>query len=363
MPGAWEIITEPPIKFLRHEGMQPISAPIKGGCIEPLWDICNVPLDVRLLVIVWLMECLRLDTPYPLLELIGQQGSAKSTTHTALKILIDPHACNLRACPRSVDDLFVAAGKNHILGYENVSYFSHRLQDCLCVTSTGGSHAKRKHYSDGDEFIIETKNPIILNGITSCITAQDLIDRTITIELSQMKNRLTISEIYQNFDRTRTSILGGLLDLFSESLKALKNVIVPEQNKPRLMEYYSLGIAITKVLGIDEKDFTESFNEMRHTAIIRSIEANPVAEAMLSYIDRIGTQIIELPTKSLKEELEKHISYSEISPKSAKGFSDALQRAAPALRQLGINCQNLGKRGSYVYWRIAPAPKSSSYIS
>jgi hypothetical protein len=40
-------------------------------------------------------------------------------------------------------------------------------------------------------------------------------------------------------------------------------------------------------------------------------------------------------------------------PRSPKGLGDALRRAAPALRQLGIDCKCLGKgSGGVVRWEI-----------
>ena len=49
--------------------------------------------------------------------------------------------------------------------------------------------ARRKKLTDSEESIIEAKRPVIINGIDNLVTAQDLLDRTIHIELSRITER------------------------------------------------------------------------------------------------------------------------------------------------------------------------------
>src|SRR5690606_9559050 len=106
-PGRWEIIDRPGAMFVRGDSMLPLPDPVPGGDVALLWRIANVPEPQRILVLAWLVDCLRPETPYPLLELIGEQGSGKSVTAEALRRLVDPNSANLRAEPKSAEDLFV----------------------------------------------------------------------------------------------------------------------------------------------------------------------------------------------------------------------------------------------------------------
>lgn len=351
--GHWEITKNPPIRFIRPESMRPLPVPISGGDLSLLWQMVNIPERERILVIAWLIESLRPDTPFPILELIGEQGSAKSTTQSLLRQLIDPNACNLRAAPKTVEDIFVIGGINWLSSYENISYFSPQMQDALCVLATGGGFAKRKLYSDADESVIIVKRPVILNGISAAITAQDLIDRTISIEIPIIKRRTEINEIYRIYQENHPMLLGALLDIFASSLAHSSTIELPIENCPRLIEFSRLGMAITRVMGLEQTTFLEIFKASRYESIARTIDASPVASALIEWFERRGCQTTKLPIKTLFAQVETFkLNNSDSLPRSPKGFADALRRAAPALRQMRIQCHSLGKVGSNVLWEI-----------
>ncbi|STY31506.1 DNA primase (bacterial type) [Legionella wadsworthii] len=353
IPGEWKLINNPPVRFLRPETMRQLPIPIGGYDLSSLWQMVNIPENDRLLVITWLIESLRPDTPFPVLELIGEQGSAKSTTQMVLRRLIDPNACDLRAAPKTTEDIFVSAGVNWVVSYENISHLSAPMQDTLCVLATGGGFAKRKLYSDADESVINAKRPVILNGISAAITAQDLIDRAISIETPVITKRTEINEILSTYEKKHPILLGALLDIFVQSLTRLPMIQLISKNCPRLIEFTRLGMAIAEVMGQTSEEFFEAFNACRHESIVRTIDASPAASALIEWFDKRNRQKTDLPLKVLFAQVEMFKpNGSDSWPRSPKGFGDALRRAAPALRQMGIECRSLGKVGSYISWEI-----------
>lgn len=356
--GIWGVVETPPIKFVRYESMQPLPTPVANGNIDSLWNYCNISEADRLLVTAWLIESMRTDTPYPLLELNGEQGSAKSTTQECFRNLIDPNSCNLRSAPKNADDLFVVATSNHVVSLENVSYFSPSLQDAMCIISTKGGYAKRKLYTDSDEIILNANNPIIVNGIAPVITAQDLIDRSVTIDLPTIDKRKDISKLRCNFAEDCSLIFGGLLDIFAKSLKILPEQELPSDVNLRLYEFAKLGMAVARAQDLDPYLFIKQFLKSREEAIARTIDAMPAASAFLDWYRITNPSDQKITAGELFKRVEEYASDKQYSwPRSAKGFSDALRRAGPALRQLGIECKHLGKKGSYVYWFVGAAEK------
>jgi hypothetical protein len=359
-PGAWEIVESPAAMFVRPESMQPLPDPVAGGSIEALWRVANIPVGSRLLALAWLVECLRPDTPYPVAELLGEQGSGKSGTQTALRGLFDPNACNLRGAPKSVEDIFVSAGACPVLSYENVSHLPAPMQDALCVLATGGGYAKRKLYSDSEESIISVKRPIILNGISACVTAQDLVDRTITIETPIITERLEVTELWREYEIERPRLLGALLDIAAKALELLPTMHIPADERPRLVEFARLGMAVAVAAGSAPADFLREFNASRQESLSRTIDASPVAAAVVDMVEARP----EGMTATVKEILLSLELYRPTGcdswPKSPKGLGDAMRRAAPALRQIGIECKCLGKVGGTVKWEIKrKLPKQS----
>lgn len=78
-----------------------------------------------------------------------------------------------------------------------------------------------------------------------------------------------------------------------------------------------------------------------------------MATALLEWFEARQHAPAEMPVKSLLIEVERHKPHgADAWPKTAKGFGDALRRAAPSLRYLGVEAKSLGKIGSTVKWAI-----------
>jgi len=351
--GYWKIVDTPPVQFVRSEAMQPLPTPLHGGNIAPLWRIANIPEQMRLLVVTWLSDSRRPDTPFPGLELIGEQGSGKSTAAEALRRVIDPSSCNLRGAPKTVEDIFVAAGQNHVVAYENVSHLAGPMQDALAILSTGGGYAKRQLFTNDDEHIINVRRPWMINGISIAVTQQDLVDRVISIECPVIEVRQSSSNQWEKFENDLPGILGGLLDTMARALGILSSLTLAPSDRPRLVEFVLLGQAVAQSAGHKQDEFLQRFNELRAETVARTLDSSPVATAILEFIEATPFGITA-PVKDILARLEHHKPMgAEFWPRSPKGLGDALRRAAPALRQMGIECKSIGKlHGGTVNWCI-----------
>jgi len=338
-PTGWRVLQNSPVKFWKPSSMQALPLPHPGGNIEELWQFANIQEADRPLVLTWMLEAFRPDTPFPVLALNGLQGACKSSTHSRIRQLIDPNKVNLRAPPKATEDIYISAGVNWVSSFENISHLSAQQQDALCTLATGGGFAARTLYTNAEETIIEVKRPVIINSITVVVTAQDLTDRVINVELKQIDYREE-SEINAAWEDSKPRIFGALLDLLVKTLAGLPKVKLTRP--PRMADFTRLGEAMMRAQGHDPGTFDALFKANRQESVARAMESSPVAVAVREMVDAHKGQsaiVFHGTMKKLLDALAGHRHDSDGWPRSPRGLGDALKRQSPALAALGINIE------------------------
>lgn len=335
-PGHWSIQQQTSALFYRADYMQPLPAPTTKGTLDPLWDCLNIPERDRLLLITFLLECYRPETNYPLLVLLGDQGSAKSTTQQRLKQLMDPSAMELRVAPKQEKDLFIAASNDLVLSYNNLSYISPEQQDAMCCLSTGGTYTPRMLYSNNQELVLKIQRPMVINGIDALITRQDLLERTICIDLPVIEEtaRRTDRDLDSYFERHRPAIHGALLNIFCKALDLLPSI--PSEDLARMADFTLLGRAVAVTLGHESAYFDEVYKDNQRRALEKGLETCPVYPELVRLL-REEPQGFHGNYADLLRRLERNMmSRPENWPKSSKKIAAILKRQKAALRKVGI---------------------------
>ena len=153
-PNGWRIAEDPPVRFRRSAGMQPLPLPVRGGSIELLAPFLNLASENDfVLIVAWLLRALRAGGPYPVLAIAGEQGSAKTVLSKLLRALIDPSVAPVRAVPLDERELFIAASHSHVLAFDNLSGLPPWLSDTLCRLTSGGAFSTRRLFFDQDEIL------------------------------------------------------------------------------------------------------------------------------------------------------------------------------------------------------------------
>jgi hypothetical protein len=220
--NGWRIAEDPPVRFRRSAGMQPLPLPLRGGSIESLAPFLNLASENDfVLVVAWLLGALRAGGPYPVLAIAGEQGSAKTVLSKLLRAVIDPSVAPVRALPRNERELFIAASNGHVLAFDNLSGLPPWLSDTLCRLASGGAFSTRRLFTDQDEILFTAVRPVILNGIEDVITRPDLADRAILLMLGPIAERQRRPEnaLWREFELARPHILGALLDAAVHGLR------------------------------------------------------------------------------------------------------------------------------------------------
>ena len=335
---GWRVINNPPIRFRRSAGMQPLPVPLPGGSVETLKSFLNVKSNTEfVLVVSWALAVLRNKGPYPVIVLSGEQGSAKSTFSAILRALLDPNTAPLRALPREDRDLFIAASNGHVLAFDNVSGLPPWISDTICRLATGGGFSVRQLYTDQDEVLFDAARPVILNGIEDIVTRPDLADRALFLTLEPIPDdqRRPEAELWAAFEAERPRILGVLLNAVVCGLKMLPQTKL--EALPRMADFALWATACEKAIW-PTGTFWTAYCGNRDDAVENVIEADPVATAarslMIEKTEWTGTATDLL--SALTEAVGERMAKSKTWPNSPRALSGRLRRAATFLRKIGV---------------------------
>jgi hypothetical protein len=335
---GWRLVSEPPIRFRRAGGLLPLHSPAQGGSLNALGRFLNVSGDADWVLLVgWLLAALQPRGPFPVLILQGEQGTAKSTTQRVLRSLVDPNEASLRAGPRDIHDLMITSRNGWVISLDNLSGLPGWLSDAICRLTTGGGWATRELYSDTDEVIIKAQRPVILNGIEDLAVRGDFVDRSFIVYLPTIPTgrQRPEREFWREFESSRPSILGALLDAVSTALRRRESVPVPEV--PRMIDIAHWVTAAEPALGCPSGTFVAAYLMNREAANELPLEASAVAELVSSVAeegDWSGTASRLLAT--LSERVDDTIRRRKGWPGTPQALGNTLRRLAPNLRAVGV---------------------------
>jgi hypothetical protein len=328
------------VRFVRRRGMLALPAPAKGGSLNELRALVNVPDDgAWRLYVAWLVAAFRPDRPFPILAVNGEQGSAKSTLCKMARALIDPNLAPLRRPPRDERDLAIAGSNGWVVGYDNLSGIPPWLSDALCCLATGSGFGTRELYTDAEEKLFAATRPVLVNGIEDVATRGDFLDRALTLTLPAIDGeaRRDEEELWQRFEEARPRILGALLDAVSTALRNRPTTKL--SSKPRMADFATWVVAAEPALGWPAGAFLDSHQRNRGAANALALEASVLTSPLLVLMEQQGTWTG--PARELLAALEKHADEKTRKardwPTGPRKLSGDLRRIAPNLRRAGIS--------------------------
>ncbi|MGH7055524.1 MAG: hypothetical protein ACREFA_17125, partial [Stellaceae bacterium] len=335
---GWRVVASPPVRFRRAAGMRPLPAPEPGGSVKllrPFVNVANEPSFV--LLVAYLLAALRNQGPYPILALVGLQGSAKSFVATLIRLLIDPNVAPLRSLPREDRDLFIAATNGHVVAFDNISTIPPWISDTMCRLATGGGFSARALYTDGDEALFDATRPVLLTGITDYIERSDLVDRSIFLPLEPIDEgwRRPEGELLAAFEAVRPKILGALLDAVAHGLKALPHTQLARM--PRMADFALWATACEGALW-PSGTFMAAYASNRADADATILENDTVARAVRELMaKRLRWQGTATGLHAeLTERAGDAVTRGKDWPRAANTLVGRLKRVAPNLRHVGI---------------------------
>jgi len=354
--AGWEIVAAPPILFRRTALSGVLPEPVAGGDLAELWDLLNVVPESRPVLLAWLVAALLPDLPHPIAALVGEQGTGKSTASRMLAGLLDPSPAQLRKPPRDVEGWTTAAAGSWVVGVDNLSTIPAWWSDSLCRAVTGDGDVRRRLYSDADLTVFAFRRVVLLNGIDLGGVRDDLAERLLTVELHRITERRYDADLTAAWEDAHPRILGALVDLAAQVLKALPDVVLPDP--PRMADFARILAAADQITG---STGLATYGRLASDLAADAVTSDPVlrriTERVTAAWEGKAGELLDLLGDADPEHRREW-------PQSGRAMTSLLRRRAPSLRRLGWTVDDLGRSShdKLLRFRIAPPNAAESAV-
>ena len=257
--NGWRVKKQDKPIFRRNNGQNSQCFPEDDNCFNEIFDLVNIRQEDQMLFAVTVISYFIPSIAHPVLMFTGVPGVSKTTTHSIVKSLIDPTVVMQQRLPKEEENLLIQWRSQYVLFYDNVSTLSPQMSDAFCRGVTGAGASARKLYTDFDEIYYNLRRCFLINGIDQPGTKPDLLQRTVLIELEQIKDdkRKTEKEIMDKLELLKPRLLGSIFNAVARAMSIQPSIKL--STLPRLADFAIWGEAISQALGFKEKDFIDDF--------------------------------------------------------------------------------------------------------
>lgn len=344
--GTWGLVqpSQEAPRFYRPSGMlaQVLPGDEDGNLVELLGRHVRAKGDDLHLIAAWLVGAFKVGGPYPILIINGEQGSSKSTTTRLLRRLVDPHARDMREPPNGNRDLVAAVKNSYVLAIDNVSSLQSGLSDSLCRISTGtGALGGRALYTDSDEAAFTACRPIVLNGIPSFAEREDLVSRSINVELPSIPatERMDDDTFWARFEEDMPRILCTLFECVAKAQRGFADVRLSES--PRMANFARWAYA---GLGAEDGNrFLDAYSKNKMEASAHFIEHNEVAQALVALMR--DKEVWYGSWSKLLTDLAPVAVQTKYWPGNSLQLRNRMVRLSEDLRRCGLEWRSNGREG------------------
>jgi hypothetical protein len=355
-PTGWEVVPNPPARFRRSPGQDALPVPERGGTLDELRRFVNVSDAEWPLLAAWLLFALRPSNrarkrgSYPVLILGGTKGSAKSTTSSVLRCLIDPHEDEMGSVIPSDRELAIIAQHNWVVALDNVSVIQEWFSNALCRLASGLGYSTRALYTNSGTVVFSAKRPILLNGIGDFATRSDLLERALLITCPRINEKARKGETEfweEEFEPAWPRLLGAALDCLCKTLAKLPEVKL--DGKPRMADFAVFATAAARAGVFDEETFWRAYGASQAAADAIALEGTPVAQAVFALLKTTTAGVWEGTATellhALNDRADDTMRRSPAWPKTANWLSKELDKIADNLRARGVSVERGWRHG------------------
>lgn len=341
----------------RRSKQLPLSADLSGS-IDDVRSLINLDDDQFVLFMACAVKMYFPDSPSPIVNLIGEYGSGKTSATIVMRTLIDPvPAMVAYGESGKPDDLLIRCWHNGVLTLENMSNLT-KISDLLCGICTGMGFEVRQLFSNGDLFTLWVRRPVIVNGIDPTKYASDLISRMIEIELQRPEKRIRETQFERELIDKAPRMVGAMFNLVRDVLRTLPEI----DNMPddlRMAEFATVGEAVARLMGKASGWFVDRMMDMQEEAQDEAADDSATLQALEEVCQGVaGGRFWDTPQMllTLMQQAADTNSGIRVSglPQTASTLSRELGSLKGVLRRRGWEVEKKARK-----WLIIP-PKDAA---
>jgi hypothetical protein len=238
-------------------------------------------------------------------------------------------------------DFLQKAMHAYVVMLDNQNTIPEWAADTLCRLVTGEADSKRRLYTDDEDFIIELRRAVLLNGINVPTDRGDVLDRSLVVELERIPDaeRKTEEELWERFEAEHPKLLGALFDTLSKAI-ALK-ASLKLSRRPRLADWGEYAACVYEVMGWGAETFLEDWDDVVKGQNQATLDGSPVAQAIIKFMENreeYTATSSELHSKLevAAEQLGVDVDRDKAWPKSARWLWRRIKEVLPLLVAAGI---------------------------
>src|ERR671920_215250 len=339
-PGGWTFETNPPVLFRRYVNLKALPDPEAGGSLDMLDNLVNLKSERdRRLFKAYLVTLPLEHVGRPIFNASGAMGSGKTTIGRVVKRTWDPTAPEtVRFDPR---DFLQKAMHAYIVMLDNQNTIPECAADTLCRLVTREADSKRRLYTDDEDFIIELRRAVLLNGINVPTDRGDVLNRSLVVELERISDgeRKTEEQIWELFAREHPGLLGALFNVLSKAI-ALKPSLKLSR-RPRLADWGEYAASVYEVMGRGAETFLRDWDEVVRVQNQATLDGSPVAQAVIKFMGgkeeyTATSSEMHSKLKVVAAQLGVDVERDKAWPKSARWLWRRIKEVLPLLVAAGI---------------------------
>jgi energy-coupling factor transporter ATP-binding protein EcfA2 len=196
----------------------------------------------------------------PILALLGQQGSGKSTLFHILYTLFYGSNKSLNAIS-SIEDFDFLTSSDPFVVFDNVDSWTGWLPDRLALAASSSDLVKRKLYTDSDTVTLKRQAVLGITAHEPKFGRPDVVDRLLIINLARRQTFSPESSMIERVVKARSKIWGSIVN---DCQLVLATPDVPPEDVPnfRISDFARLGARIAKAINCSS-EFAEIIEKLR----------------------------------------------------------------------------------------------------